>query len=184
MEVLEKAHAPEIAKKIEAMANLPSIINAANCEFERLAVPVQNFCDVCSAVEDFASNGTIAHLIENALEYHPISDSYNALKTAAGTLKAAPEAEIGQVGAAVAKSAVVGKVLGLLDNIAKKIPEANQLRIDLQAAYDVLVRATDKFNLRNSEIFELAEQAGAKNIDMKYIVYPTTLAKVKSTFGI
>ena len=88
------------------------------------------------------------------------------------------------MGAAVAKAAAVSKVVGLLDNIAQKIPEANKLRIDLEAAYNVLARATDKFNLRNSEIFELAEQAGAKNIDMKYIVYPTTLAKVRSVFGI
>lgn len=183
-EMMDKVQAPEIARKIEAMSDLSAVIPAANHEYENLAKPIQNFCDICDAVEDFASNGTIEHLIENAFGDRSVADSYNALKTANNTLKATPEANFSQVGAAVAKAAAVSKVVGLLDNIAQKIPEANKLRIDLEAAYNVLARATDKFNLRNSEIFELAEQAGAKNIDMKYIVYPTTLAKVRSVFGI
>ena len=183
-EMMDKVQAPEIARKIEAMSDLSAVIPVANREFNNLAVPSQNFCDACDAIEDFANNSTIEQLIKDTIGWKDVSDGFILLKAASKNLKSTVSDSISAAGAEVAKGLVVSRVVGLLQTISEKIIEAKTLKENLQSTYSELVRATDKFNLRNSEIFELCERAGAKNTDMKYIVYPTTLAKIKSTFGI
>lgn len=178
---------PELAAKMLLLKHLPTVVNGANYEFRNLAVPCQNFADACNAIDDFLATQSVQQVVKDTFSLQPFADGIAmgsaAYKTLASEAVAGTSAgaAVGAAGLAAAGAIGMSKICSLLDNLAAHFVEARDLKQNLQQAYNMLVRATDKFNLRNSEIFELCESVGA-DTNGKTITYPADLNQIKKTF--
>lgn len=178
---------PELAAKMLLLKHLPTVVNGANYEFRNLAVPCQNFADACNAIDDFLATQSVQQVIKDTLHFQKYSDTITMFLSGSDVLEAAvaagaeTSAAVGAAGLAAAGEVAKAKVFALLDNLSNYFAEAETLKQNLQQAYNMLVRATDKFNLRNSEIFELCESVGA-DTNGKTITYPADLNQIKKTF--
>lgn len=178
---------PELAAKMSLLLEMPTVVAGANHAFRNLAVPCQNFVDACNAIDGFLATQSVQQVIKDTLHFQKYSDTITMFLSGSDVLEAAvaagaeTSAAVGAAGLAAAGEVAKAKVFALLDNLSNYFAEAETLKQNLQQAYNMLVRATDKFNLRNSEIFELCEGVGA-DTNGKTITYPADLDQIKKTF--
>lgn len=93
-----------------------------------------------------------------------VSAVYNTLASGA-----VASVSTGTVGLAAVSAVGISQICSLLDNLAAHFVEAQGLKEDLQQAYNMLVRATDKFSLRNSEFLNFVN-ASAQNRWQAYYI--------------
>ena len=97
-----------------------------------------------------------------------VSAVYNTLASGA-VASVSTGTVVGAVGLAAVSAVGNSQICSLLDNLAAHFVEAQGLKEDLQQAYNMLVRTTDKFSLRNSEFLNFVN-ASAQNRWQAYYI--------------
>ena len=170
-------------QKYVALHELHAAIPLANMAFSNLKGPCQKFIDAANAIDDFTRSKSVGSVIEESLKGH-ISDVVGGLINLKGVTEGALAGKnFIQTGFEFATPLIIGKLYNLLDNLAAYVAESLELKSNLRTAYEELVRAADKFNLRNSELFDLIEKIGGKTSG-KEIIYPVDFNQLKKTFSI